>query len=811
MMSGSCFSTYFFESGNPKMQNVVNQVRISIKRYLYSGSLIILSNLIKVFMKKFKIVFSLFLITFSNLLVAQNPYDYGFEKIFSINVTDSNGKILTMPWVGGLNSVQFSEIDLNHDGIKDLFAFEKSGSNIYTFINQGITDSVSYVYDYRYEKYFPKCYGWAFLKDYNFDGKEDLFTYTSAGIKVFKNISDTIPQFQMLYPMLNTDIGQFSTNIGLTEDDYPAIGDIDGDGDLDILNFFGLGTYLLYQKNLSQELYGNADTLVFEQACNCWGAVAENSGNNQVFLNVNCLWKGMDFIKDKATRHVGSTMLLYNFNNDSLMDLVLGDVDYFNLTLLINGGTKDSAHIVAKDTLFPDSVNPIAINSFPVLSLLDVNNDGKKDLLASPFTSIYTNPENKNSIWHYQNTGTQQLPVFTKNLENFLQNEMIDMGGGSYPVIVDLDNDGLEDIVAGNYGYLDSSYYEFGSLKAKMRSQLTFFKNTGSINNPAFAVENYDFANLSNLKLVDLTPTFGDVDNDSDLDMICGNSDGTLLYFQNSVAPGNIPVFVAPITSYQGIDVGAFSHPQLFDLNGDNLLDLVVGNQVGKLSYYQNTGTSTNPVYSLITDSLGGVNTKNYLVNSYGYSRPCFFKDSGDIKLFVGSYSGDVYYYKNIAGNIAGKFTCEDTLLTFLHPDSSLMTINDGIYSGVAAHDFNGDGYMDMVLGNFSGGFTYYKGILPEGYVGIDESTPVEVSEISLFPNPALSKFSIGFSKQTPNSGQMILTDICGRQIAHKIIFSPNDWYMNIDKIPAGIYQCTLIFGNENANTRITKKVVVIK
>jgi len=258
-----------------------------------------------------------FLLFFTAFGFCQIPYDYGFQKKFDIHVTDSLGNSLQMPWVGGMNCMQFSEIDLNNDGIMDLFAFDKTGNKVLTFINQGIHDSISYVYDYTYEKYFPPFTGWAQLIDYNHDNKPDIFCYSNiGGIAAYKNVSDTVLKFQLLYPIINSDMGQAVSNIALTPDDYPAIYDIDGDGDLDILTFFSLGTFITYHKNISQELYGNSDTLVYKLRTECWGDVAENAMNNHIDLNKPCPWRNDEPIS-KAERHVGSTLLAGNFNGDS--------------------------------------------------------------------------------------------------------------------------------------------------------------------------------------------------------------------------------------------------------------------------------------------------------------------------------------------------------------------------------------------------------------------------------------------------------------------------------------------------------------
>ena len=54
--------------------------------------------------------------------------DYSFFRYQDIPVSHS-GHTLELPWAGGINGVRFSEIDLNLDGVDDLFAFEKHGNS----------------------------------------------------------------------------------------------------------------------------------------------------------------------------------------------------------------------------------------------------------------------------------------------------------------------------------------------------------------------------------------------------------------------------------------------------------------------------------------------------------------------------------------------------------------------------------------------------------------------------------------------------------------------------------------------------------
>lgn len=745
---------------------------------------------------------------------SQELYDYNFFRNQSVIVSDTNEDDLRFAWGGGLNSCHLSNIDCNNDGIDDLVIFDKSGNRLLTYINDGIPDSISYSFEPYYQKFFPEVQSWVNFIDYDGDGKKDLFTYVPGGIKVYKNISDTSLKFQMLYPMINSDWGGGSvSNITVTNDDYPAFYDIDNDNDIDILTFFGLGTFLQMHRNMSQELYGNSDTLIYELYDFCWGNFSEGVDNNDISLNINCPRASDSLQFYKSTRHTGSTMLAADLNNDQLTDLILGDVDYFNLILLTNGGTTDSAHMVSMDTLFPSNTVPVLFNSFPVPSYIDINNDDKKDIVVSPFTSVFALAESHQSMWYYENTGSASSPVFSFNKPDVFQGEMIDFSTGSYPVIYDYNNDGLMDVIIGNYGYLDSSYYNFGYLYSEFRSQIAVLENIGTATIPQFKIATTDYANLAQLKLIGLVPSFHDLDNDGDIDMICGQSNGTLIYFENISGAGNLPAYDNPVYNFQAIDVGEFSTPQFFDLNNDNLIDLCVGKKSGYISYYQNTGTLNNPIFTKITDTLGKVNVVDPYVSYTGHSVPCFFRDSDIIKLFVASESGKIFYFKDIESNLTGKFTASDSILMQSDKDSTALIICDGMRSGVCVYDFNNDGYKDMIIGNFAGGLTYYSGIKSNIYNSIHK--PYESPEIilNIFPNPAKDKLYLNIDDKNFKTIFLQIYNIIGNKVMEQEIPIKTQTEIDIRNLSNGYYLLKFYLTG-NGQTRYenrAQKFVILK
>jgi hypothetical protein len=680
-----------------------------------------------------------------------------------IQVNGMESSPLNYAWAGGLNSVQFGSIDINLDGLNDLFAFDRNGNRKLCFINNGVYNSIDFSYQPQYEKLFPDLYDWAVFADYDGDGRTDIFTYSPgwAGMIVYRNVSVDLLKFELVVsPYLETFQENGYVNLLVTDVDYPGIADLDGDGDLDILAFWGLGTFVNYNRNMSMEKYGNADSLDFLLEEYCWGFFAESEESNQIFLDTCFLHKNSSQSPVDKERHRGSTFLLLDLNNDTVLDVLLGDVDYPELYALENGGTQDFALITDFDTTFPQSSTEISLFDFPVTAYIDVNNDNKKDLLVSPFDPRLETAQNKKSVWLYLNTGSDDDPFFVLETKDFLQSKMIDRGSGAYPVLFDWDGDGLLDLFVGNYGFYKSSYYEFMDLVSVYRSRIGYYKNTGTAQNPVFQLWDDDFANLSELNKVALLPTFYDLDGDGKSDLLVGDSIGNLIFVKNLGGEE----FEVVTEKFDDINVGFFSSPQLFDLDKDGLSDLIIGEQNGNINYYRNEGTMQNPNFTFVTDSLGKINVTNYNTSWFGFSTPSFFRlEDGITRLVVGSESGEIFYYTNIDGNLDGAFTKSDLLDELL--DTTGISADRGIRTGAFVADINSDGKTEMIVGNYSGGLEYFNGnaqVLP-GIFDISETK----RNLQLFPNPAQNNVNLQFSEQQKISS-LTITDLQGRIVLTK-------------------------------------------
>jgi hypothetical protein len=235
-------------------------------------------------------------------------------------------------------------------------------------------------------------------------------------------------------------------------------------------------------------------------------------------------------------------------------------------------------------------------------TFVDIDGDGDMDIVYGNYYAPM--------FYFLENTGTATSPAFAPaQINHFGLTDFA--GSSSYSSALsfaDLDNDGDLDMITGEY------YGEF-----------YYFENTGNVNAPAFAapVLNpfglYDIGGRS-------APAFTDIDNDGDFDLISGDRDGDFYYFENT-GTASAPVFAAYqvnpfnltfVGSYSGYSAGR-SKPTFVDLDNDGDFDLMAGDDYGDFNYYRRcapTASTIAPVSACSYTSPGG----QYLTASGTYT-----------------------------------------------------------------------------------------------------------------------------------------------------------------------------------------------
>ncbi|MDP2260745.1 MAG: FG-GAP-like repeat-containing protein, partial [Caulobacter sp.] len=201
-------------------------------------------------------------------------------------------------------------------------------------------------------------------------------------------------------------------------------------------------------------------------------------------------------------------------------------------------------------------------------------------------------------------------------------------------------------------------------------------------------------------------PTFGDLDGDGDLDLAFGRTNGTIDYYENTGSDA-VPVFALQAGAsdpFDGIDVGsnAYAAPHLVDLDGDGDLDAVIGTYEHGLRYFRNTGTALAPVFE---EQVGaGINPFDGFTFDY-YSKPAFgdVDGDGDQDAIVGDYSGVIHYLENVGTAGAPAF---EQRVGGANP---FAAIDVGDYSAPTLADIDGDGDLDLIVGNRDGFLRYFE------------------------------------------------------------------------------------------------------
>jgi len=710
----------------------------------------------------------------------------------TINVIE-NGKTLKMAWGNGINHANVSNIDLNYDGKMDIVAFDRINlfgvGRFRCFVQ---TTPGTYTANTTLSYSFPFITQWAVCLDFDGDAKVDIFCSTSAGIMVYRNTGSigTGLQFTLFKSLIYTKYGPTVTNLYAASNGIPGISDIDGDSDLDVLTFSPAGVIIEYHKNMSVETYGHNDSLdKFEAITLCWGDVVENNcsiSTNQTCTPVALLTKIKDY-QDKIL-HSGSCLTCIDTDSDGDKDLLIGDISC-NIALYgHNTGSPSNALLTQTTNAYPNfpansNTVSININNFPCSYLVEVDADGKKDLIACPNVN---GGENTASMWYYRNASATPTVDFQLIKKNLFQDEMIEVGQGSFPVLFDENGDGKKDLLVGTHGY-----YLNGSTKGR----LTLYRNIGTNTVPSFSLITRDYASVSSQSLNGAMPTLGDVDGDNDLDMIIGNMTGQIYLLTNtagSLAPCSFSINPTALFT----TTSAIAAPQLFDIDQDGKLDLMIGCKNGRIFYYRNIGTPTVPSWTLANGAFGGVNVKgdpNYF-SIDGYAAPFFYKEGNLIKLLVGSISGQLFYYS------VPSATAPCNLI-----NANTNSMNEGGQSTVFYEDINGDNIRDLFIGNGSGGLCYFSSTGPG--VSVKEED-LNANAILLFPNPAQDKLHIRLDKIELEQCFITIHDLLGKTIL-KEETKRNDLEMNISELQQGVYIVELDIVQKQKHSSVIRKLIV--
>lgn len=250
-----------------------------------------------------------------------------------------------------------------------------------------------------------------------------------------------------------------------------------------------------------------------------------------------------------------------DINGDGALDAFVGEYDD-GLAFYWNIGTRNSPKFDSP-VLNPFGVGLVREYAHP--TLVDIDGDGDLDLFVGRGGYYHSGEK-----YFFENTGTSTIPEFAASIINPFG--LVYDGYRASPSFVDIDDDGDQDAFVG-----------------ESDGNTLFFRNTGTATNPVFAAARINPFGLSDVGF-DANPAFVDIDGDGDQDAFVGKEDGSTTFFRNTGTANN-PVFAAAHTNPFGlIDIGLESSPSFADIDNDGDQDAFVGERGGSIFFFVNGG-----------------------------------------------------------------------------------------------------------------------------------------------------------------------------------------------------------------------------
>jgi hypothetical protein len=589
------------------------------------------------------------------------------QRVSGIPVADSAGASIAAPFLGGFDVPRPQLVDMNGDGKPDLFVQERFGELIYF-------ERVGDEWVWRTDKFQDLNVGeWYRFVDIDADGKPDLFGELLTGyIRAWRNVgTKTEPRFVALGDTIRDTDGRA---IVADRQNILNAADIDCNGRLDLFIGRVQGVVDRYeQEGVSPD--GSPRFRMLEEA---WQGIEvlgpEVTGTFNRIDTSEVPDRGPS-VTERARLHGANTLTFADIDKRGVLDLFWGDFFEEGLLRFENHGTCAQPNLTGKPNRFPLS-QPIKSSGYNAATFGDVDGDGSSDLVVGVIGGAFGPSRNSiDNLFLVKQASKGEWNTTTKRLVR-----TIDVGSDAAPVLADVNGDGLLDLLIGSK-----------VLQADPKTgSVTWFENVGTAERPSFR----DRGPLSMRGQFNFAPAVVDLDGDGLPDIVTGTWTDRIQWYRNT-GSRTAPSWTLADTALVTITRGTNTTPSFGDLDGDGLVDLVIGEASGAINLYRNAGTKTSPKFELVSDQFQEIR-----VGRRSAPLVVDMDADGKLDLLIGNAAGRVDLWRNVtaAGSRAVRFERDSTFVVESHGNAM-----------PAAGDLRRTGRLDLLVGTAAGGLRWFS------------------------------------------------------------------------------------------------------